>query len=365
MISRRSVLAGLAAAAVAVPTIRVQAQQAAPPAAAPAAAPAVPLAPGPMRRVAIASGTVATEAMLEGNGGDAGWLAFFNEMKAQGFVTGTNVTYERFSGSRVNMVRRLQGNTWNALGTTIAGTKPDLIVTTSSYIARGASTATDTIPVVAIVGDMQAAGLVQNLAAPGANITGVTAGAGATREAARIALLKEAVPAAAKVAYLIKSQAESPTPWGTGMVAAATGAGATPAFFDDVKDDAGLDLSAYLRALMDAQKGGANGLAIAEGIDLTEWAQTFGAYSLALKLPGIAPWRDYVIGGGLMSFGPNYNEMFKTAGNTTARVLKGEKAGAIAVAQPAPELVVSQRNAKNLGVTLPAPLVAKAKEVLA
>ena len=81
-------------------------------------------------------------------------------------------------------------------------------------------------------------------------------------------------------------------------------------------------------------------------------------------ITGIAPWRDYVIGGGLMSYGPNYNEMFKTAGNTTARVLKGEKAGAIAVAQPALELVVSQRNAKNLGVTLPAALVAKAKEVL-
>ena len=360
MIERRTFLAGLTGAA----ATTLVAQLAQGQAAAPAAAPAVTPVPGPVRRVAIASGTVATENILEGTGGDAGWLAFFNEMKAQGFVTGTNVAYERISGSRANMARRLQGNTWNTLGTTIAGTKPDLIVTTNSFIARGAATAADTIPVVFIVGDAQAAGLVQNLAAPGANLTGVTAGAGSTREAMRIALLKEAVPAASKVAYLIKSQAESPTAWGLGMAAAATAAGATPAYYDDVKDDAGLDLSAYLRALMDAQKAGANGLAIAEGLDLTEWAQTLGAYSLALKLPGIAPWRDFVIGGGLMSYGPNYNDMFKTAGTTTARILKGEKAAAIPVAQPAPELVVSQRNARNLGVTLPAALVMKAKEVL-
>jgi putative ABC transport system substrate-binding protein len=86
--------------------------------------------------------------------------------------------------------------------------------------------------------------------------------------------------------------------------------------------------------------------------------------ALALKLPAIAPWRDFVVGGGLMSYGPNYNELFKTAAQQVARVLKGDKPGAIPVAVPAPELVVSQRNARHIGVALPQSLVGKAKEVL-
>ena len=217
------------------------------------------------------------------------------------------------------------------------------------------------LQVVLIAGDIPGSGLVQNLAAPGGNITGVTAGNVAQHEAARVALLKEAVPAASKIAYVIKSQAESPTVWGTEMLKAAVGT--TPAFFDDVKDDVGLDATAHLRALMDAKTAGANGVVVAGGVDLSEYSALLGNYSLALKLPGIAPWRDYVIGGGLMSYGPNYNEMFKTAATMAARIMKGEKAGAIAVATPAPELVISQRNARTLGVTIPPSVVAKAKEV--
>ncbi|MSP20190.1 MAG: hypothetical protein EXQ93_01385 [Alphaproteobacteria bacterium] len=364
MFGRRSFLAGVAGSIALAGVAR--AQQAPSPAAgaAPAApaAPAVTPVPGPVRRVAIASGTVAAENMLEGNGGDAGWLAFFNELKVQGFVTGTNIAFERYSGARFNGVRRLQGNSWNALGTAVGTAKPDLIVTTSSYIARGANAANADVPIVFILGDAQASGLVQNLAAPGGPMTGVTAGAGATREAMRVALLKEAVPAASKIAYLIKTQAESPTAWGAAMLAAATGT--TPAFFDDVKDDVGLDATAYLRALMDAKAGGANGLVVAEGIDLSEFSALLGNYSLAMKMPGIAPYRDYVVGGGLMSFGPNYNDMFKTAATVAARVMKGEKPATIAIAQPAPELVISQRNARNLGVIIPPSVVMKAKEVL-
>ena len=351
MLARRSFLAGLAAT----PLIAsaASAQQAAAP-----------------KRVAIASATIPVEAMIEGNAGDPGWVAFFTEMKAQGFAAGANVTYERSSGAQYNQVRRLQGARWSALGTAIAGTKPDIVFATSSYMARGAATAADTLPVVFLVGDPLATGLVADLAQPGANLTGVASAAGATREAARLALLHEAVPAAAKAAYLLKSAAQSPTNWGLGLVAAATAAGGplnmtvTPAYFDDVLDDAGIDASAHLRALLDAAKGGAQAFAVAEGLDITEYAGPLGGFALALKLPAIAPWRDFVVGGGLMSYGPNQNEMFKTAAQQVARILKGDKPGAIAVAQPAPELVVSQRNAKHLGVTLPAALVAKAKEVL-
>jgi putative tryptophan/tyrosine transport system substrate-binding protein len=351
MLSRRAILATLAATPLLHSTSR--AQQAAP------------------KRIAIASATIATEAMIEGAAGDPGWVAFFNEMKAQGFTAGTNVTYERYSGAQFNQVRRLQGTRWNGVGTNIAGTKPDVLFATSSYIARGAATAADTLPVVFLVGDPVASGLVESLAQPGGNLTGVASAAGDTREAMRLQLLKEAVPAAARAAYLLKSQENSPTPWGVGLVKAAQAAGAalamtvTPAYFDDVRDDVGLDATAHLRAVLEAQRGGAQALAIGEALDITEYAGPLGGMALALKLPAIAPWREFVLGGGLMSYGPNQAGMFTTAAQQVARILKGEKAGTIPIAQPAPELVISQRNARHIGVTLPQALVAKAKEVLA
>ena len=258
MIARRSVLAGLAAAPLAAPAVLAQ-------------APA-------LKRVAIASATLPVEALIEGATGDPGWVAFFNEMKAQGFTAGTNVSYERHSGAQYNFTRRLQGNRWNALGGVIAGTKPDVVFATSSYIARGAGTAENPASVVFLLGDPVGAGLVSDLANPGGNMTGVAAAAGATREAARLALLHEAAPAATRAAYLIKSQAISPTPWLLGQIAAAQGAAAangvtvTPAYFDDVLDDVGLDGNAHLRAVLDATKAGAQGLQIAEALDLSEFS---------------------------------------------------------------------------------------------
>jgi putative ABC transport system substrate-binding protein len=352
MPARRSFLAGLAAAPFVVGGAR--AQQA-----------------GAPKRLAIASATIAAEAMIEGNLGDPGWVAFITELKAQGFTAGQNLALERHSGAQYNQVRRLQGARWNALGAAIAATKPDAVFATSSYIARGAASAADAPPIVLLVGDARATGLIQNLAQPGGNLTGVSMTNGPGREPARIAFLKEAAPAVSRIAHMIKSQVDSPTPHGMAVIAAAqagasaSGATLVPAYFDDVLDDVGLDASAHLRALLDAQRAGAQALAVGEALDVTEYAGLLGSMTLALKLPAIAPWREFVVGGGLMSYGPNTIEMFKTAAQQVARVLKGEKPASIAVAEAAPELVISQRNARHLGLALPQTLLAKAKEVLA
>ena len=365
-IGRRTLLTGLTGLAGAVAIASAASAQQAPTPAAPAA----PAATGPMRRVAIASGFVATEAMIEAAAGDPGFVAFFAELKVQGFTAGQNVTFERHSGAQYNMVRRLQGNRYNALGVAIGNSKPDVVFAASSFIARGAGTTADAIPTVFLVGDALGTGLIANLDKPGANFTGVSATNGPAREAMRLELLREAVPAATRAAYLMKSQAISPTPYYAAQlaavraVAARVGATLTPAYFDDVLDDAGLDATALLRAVLEAQKGGAQGLVVAETYDQSEYSALLGNMALATKLPAIAPWRDFVLAGGLMSYGPNQVEMYKSAARQVARVLKGEKAGDIAVERPAAELVVSQRNAKHLGITLPAALVAKAKEVL-
>lgn len=353
MLARRSFLAALAGSALIASGVRAQ-----------QAPPAQPV----RRRIALASATLAGEAIAE-TGGDPSWAAFFAELKAQGFDA-QGVAFEKYSGSQYNFTRRVQGNRLNALGVAIARTKPDLIVATNSYIARGAAEEASTTPVVFVVGDARGAGLVETLDRPGANLTGVTAVSGQDWEAARIELLREAVPAARNVAYLIKNQSVSPTRTNLAMIASARGGaerlGLTfqPAYYADLADDVGLDTTSYLRAILDAQRSGAQAMAVADMLDFTEYGGPLGGWAMVAKLPAIAPWREFVIGGGLMSYGPNQVGMFRTAAGQVARILKGEKPGDIAVARPEAELVVSQRNAGHVGVTLPQSLIAKAKEVL-
>lgn len=363
---RRSFLAGLAGTALAASVAR--AQQAPAPAA--PAAPAAPLVLRPgAKKIAIASAILPTESMIEGNNGDLGMNAFLAELKAQGLVPGQDVAIERYSGSQWNTVRRLQGNRWNALGVTVANAKPDVLFTTSSYIARGAATNPDTAPqTVFLVGDAAGTGLVSNMQRPGGNMTGVSAANGAANNGMRIDLLKEAVPAAMRIAFLMKSQAISPTPYGQAQLAVARaqrqGVTVTPAFIDDLLDDAGIDATAHLRAVLEAQRAGAQGFVVADMLDLSEYTAMLGSYALATKMPAVGNTRDFVVNGGLASYGANYNDLFKSAAQLVARVVKGEKAGDIAIVQAQPELVVSQRNARNLGITVPQPFVAKAKEVL-
>ena len=372
-LGRRAFLAGTAGAAAF--AVTAQAQQAAPPApaaATPAAAPAatgVAVPPG-AKKIAIASPTVPADQMLGAEGANPAWQAFFAELRAQGYNDGQNVFFEKTSGAAFNMVRRLQGNRYNALGVNLARTNPDVVFSGTTFTARGVNATTETIPVVVVAGDLVASGLVQSLERPGGNITGVTAENGAALETRRFDLLREALPQANKVGYLVRSPINSPTPFGNSLISAAQAAAQrlnmqlVPLYIDDVVDDVALDAGAHYRAMFEAKAQGVQAIVVAHTIDLTEYATDFGTLALAAKIPMVTPWRDATIGGGLLSFGANTAEMYRLAARQVGRILKGEKPEAIAVALAEPELTVSARNARALGITVPATVTAKAQEVV-
>ena len=137
-----------------------------------------------------------------------------------------------------------------------------------------------------------------------------------------------------------------------------------PLYIDDVVDDVALDAGAHYRAMFEAKAQGVQAIVVAHTIDLTEYATDFGTLALAAKIPMVTPWRDATIGGGLLSFGANTAEMYRLAARQVGRILKGEKPEAIAVALAEPELTVSARNARALGITVPATVTAKAQEVV-
>src|SRR5262249_36502595 len=120
-----------------------------------------------------------------------------------GNVEGSNLVVERFSA---------EGNSerFAPLAAEIVGRKPDVILTNFNDLVKAIMAATATIPIVAIVGDPIAGGLVANLARPGGNLTGVSINAGAEIQAKRLQILKEAIPSATKIAALLSYEWERP-----------------------------------------------------------------------------------------------------------------------------------------------------------
>ena len=123
------------------------------------------------------------------------WRAFFEELRRSGDVEGQNLTIERYSGEG-----RPEG--YGDLAREVVDRKPEVIVASNDALAKAVRAATGAIPIVWIGGDPIQAGLATSLAHPGGNITGVTVYAGTEIWGKRLQILKEAVPAASKAAYL-------------------------------------------------------------------------------------------------------------------------------------------------------------------
>ena len=127
--------------------------------------------------------------------GTRAWQAFFEQLRRLGDVEGENLAIERYSGEG-----RPEG--YADLAREVVNRKPDVIVAANDATAKAARAATGTIPIVWIGGDPIQAGFATSLARPGGNITGVTVFAGVEIWGKRLQILKEAVPAASKTAYL-------------------------------------------------------------------------------------------------------------------------------------------------------------------
>src|SRR5262249_14012375 len=144
------------------------------------------------RRIAFIYPTLPIELISETN---PSWQIFFAELRRLGDVEGQNLTVDRYSAEghpeRYAEVARLA-----------VSRNPDLIVTFPDTLASAALKATQTIPIVAIMGDPLRGGLVTSLARPNANLNGTTVNAGIELYGKRLQILKEAVPSVSRVGYL-------------------------------------------------------------------------------------------------------------------------------------------------------------------
>ena len=124
---------------------------------------------------------------------------FYEELRRLGLTEGANLIVERFSAEG-------SSSRYPALVAEVVARKPEVIVSITNVLTKTFATATATIPIVAITTDPVAAGLVTSLARPGGNLTGASVVAGPDIVGKRLQILKDALPAAAKVAYLMQNR---------------------------------------------------------------------------------------------------------------------------------------------------------------
>ncbi len=221
-----------------------------------------------------------------------------------------------------------------------------------------AKAATTTIPIVFISSDPLRFGIVTSLSRPGGNLTGMglfTASMGAKR----LELLRELVPAAAVIAFLINPAYPTAEAELEDMQEAARASGKQ---LSVLRVSSEKDFDATF-ATLSQQRAGA--LVVAADTLFNNWRDRLVALAARHAVPAIYFQREFVAAGGLMSYGNSLTDAYRQAGIYTARILKGEKPADLPVVQPTKfELVINLKTAKTLGLTVPLTLQVAADEVI-
>jgi putative ABC transport system substrate-binding protein len=236
---------------------------------------------------------------------------------------------------------------------------PDVFITVATPPAIAAKRATTTIPIVmATAGDPLSSGIVASLAHPGGNITGVTLYA-ADLSGKRLEIFKKAVPASARVAVL--GNQKNPLSL---LLWHETQAAAQPLGLDArlymVQEPR--DLSTTFEAVA---RDGADGVVILSDALFNSVRQMIVALAAQHRLPAVYEASEFVEDGGLISYGPNIDDMTRQSAAYVDKILKGAKPANLPIQQPTKfDLVINLKTARALGLAIPENLLILAHKVI-
>jgi putative ABC transport system substrate-binding protein len=237
--------------------------------------------------------------------------------------------------------------------------KVEVIVVDSSKATLAAKQGTSTIPIVmAVVNDPLGSGLVTSLARPGGNITGLSLMM-ADLGAKRLQLLKEVVPRLTRIAVLW----DPDTPFHTKLVQDLKAA--APSLSMELVVVSARTPEEFEAAFSTASRAHAQALYVVPDAFFFNHRTTISKLALKTRLPSIYGARGSVDEGGLMSYGPNFGDIFHRTAGYVDKILKGAKPGDLPIEQPTKfELVVNLNTAKALGITIPESILLRADEVI-
>jgi putative tryptophan/tyrosine transport system substrate-binding protein len=271
-----------------------------------------------------------------------------------GYVEGKNIAFEhRYAEGKLDRFPELAAE--------LVRLKVDVIVVTGgNTLIRAAKNATKTIPIVMVgsAPDPVEAGFVESLARPGGNVTGLAL---LVNELAgkRLELLKEAVPKLAGVAVLHDPTLPPNLLELKGVQAAAPALGLTIQPWE-VR---GMDDFDKVFAVQNKQRP--DGVYVIAGRLVTSNRKQIVGFTLKSRLPSVYPQREYIDAGGLIYYGANIADSYRRVGYFVDRILKGAKPADLPVEQPTKfELVINLKAAKQIGLTIPPNVLARADKII-
>ena len=285
--------------------------------------------------------------------GEPFYRAFFEELSRLGYVEGQNLGVERYSG---------EGRTerYAELARDVVNTHPDLILAVGGRLSLDFKMATTTIPIVTMIIDPIAMGLVASIARPGGNITGVTIAGGLEIIGKRMGLLVEAMPKLSTVGYLA-SRPFWEDPRGAAVREAAKQAGIS---LSPVMLSA-FDEAEYQRVFRSMEQDRADAFMVSDEPENGINRETIVELAAKGRIPAIYPFRDFVAAGGLMAYSIDLADVSRRLANLIDKILKGANPGDIPFYQPTKfALVINLKTAKALGLEMPAMLLGRADEVI-
>jgi putative ABC transport system substrate-binding protein len=288
----------------------------------------------------------------EDDEGRARLSAFKGGMKELGWNEDRDLQLDvRFAGGAADLAQ--------VYATELIRLGPDIIVANGSYVVAALKQQTTTIPIVfAQVIDPVSAGFVESLAHPGGNITGFVAldfGMGAKW----LELLKQIAPHVTRVGVL-----RDPTgPASLGQLGAMQAA--TSSFGVELKALDARDAPTIERGLSTFARGPNGGLVVLNSTAAVVHRELITNLAARFRLPAIYPYPFYVKSGGLASYGVDNHDLWRKAADYVDRILKGAKPADLPVQEPTKfELAINLKAAKNLGLTVPPSVLARANEVI-
>jgi putative ABC transport system substrate-binding protein len=248
-----------------------------------------------------------------------------------------------------------------SLVTELVQLKVDALVSGNFAVARAAKQATESIPIVMVTNqDPVETGLVDSLARPGGNITGLST---LQRELGgkRLELLKEVVPRISRVGILWNADSSGSS--GTGFKEYEAAARALKLQLQSLEvRPPNPDLEGSFQA---AAKGRASALITVTGTLLFPYSKRIADLATKNRLPSMYEGRTWVEAGGLMSYSTNDLEVFHRTAVFVDKILKGTKPSDLPVEQPTKfELVINLKTAKQIGLTIPPNVLARADKVI-
>ncbi|HEY7540375.1 MAG TPA: ABC transporter substrate-binding protein [Methylomirabilota bacterium] len=281
------------------------------------------------------------------------WEAFTGGLREHGWIENQNVVFERRSAAE-------GPDRYSRPAAELVALQPDVIVTGLGEPAILAlKKATTSIPIVMLVSaDPVGSGLVASLARPGGNVTGMSILA-AEMGGKRLAILKEAISSATRVAVLWNAAYPGKT---AEFKATEATAGALKVTLLSVEVRGASDFSRAFSALErlrpDAIVAFSDPLTVLNRRKIVEFA-------VRQRLPLISELRQFAEAGALMSYGASLTDLFRRAAGHVDKILRGAKPADLPVEQPTKfELIVNMKTAKALGLTIPPSLLLQADQVI-